>query len=408
MAHVLKLTRDDPVIHLKAYGGVQITGVDRSEVTCEIDAPQLATLMEENGHVYVTVNSACQLAVPVNASLEIERGMGSVLIKGVSKTINVDKVLGNLVLIDVGQAVVGKVGGNFSVRKAAGMIEIDKIAGNLAVDDVQSISVNKVGGNCVLRDIHSDARVEKAGGTCLAQRVAGEAVLARFGGSFKARDLNLVQDVKVGGNLELIGCKFSGDLDLHAGGDVAIALVKEQTDLVFNITSGDHKIKIKAQGDDLDIRQSVYEHVIGAGGAAIDIRAGGSVSIADTPEPGEDFIGDLSDRFTFEESAFSTMIQERIESATRRAEAKVKSAEIRLGQIQDRVEKFRGIKVDVGFGDDDEGGAPYIPEQPVPPVTRPAGKKGATDEERLMILKMLQEGTITVDEAETLFRAMES
>jgi hypothetical protein len=101
------------------------------------------------------------------------------------------------------------------------------------------------------------------------------------------------------------------------------------------------------------------------------------------------------------------MIQDRIESATRRAEAKVKAAEIRLGQIQDRVEKFRGIKVDVGMGDDD-GSLPYIPEQPVPPVTRPAGKKGATDEERLMILKMLQEGTITVDEAETLFRAMES
>jgi hypothetical protein len=37
-----------------------------------------------------------------------------------------------------------------------------------------------------------------------------------------------------------------------------------------------------------------------------------------------------------------------------------------------------------------------------------AGKKGATDEERLMILKMLQDGKITVDEAETLFKAMES
>jgi hypothetical protein len=59
---------------------------------------------------------------------------------------------------------------------------------------------------------------------------------------------------------------------------------------------------------------------------------------------------------------------------------------------------------------DDQGVPPVppVPQQPVPPDTRPAGKKGATDEERLMILKMLQDGKITVDEAETLFKAMES
>lgn len=408
MAHVLSLTRDDPVIHLKAYGGVQIHGINRSEVTCEIDAPQLATLVEENGHVYVTVNAACHLEVPENASIEIERGMGSVLIKGVANLINVEKVLGNLVLMNVGPIVVGKVGGNFSARKTTGPVEVDKIAGNLTVDDVQAVRVNKVGGNCVLRDVHGECRVEKAGGRCLVQNISGLAALGKFGGSIKARDLTLAEDLKVGGNIELIGCKFSQDLSLHAGGDIAVALSADSADLSLEITSAGHKIRIKAQGDDLDLRQAEYEHQIGAGGIGISMKAGGSVSIADTPEPGGDFIGDLSDRFTFEESAFSEMIQERIDSATRRAEAKVKTAEIRLGQIQDRVEKFRGIKVDVGFGAEGEGGASHKPVQPVPPVTRPAGKKGATDEERLMILKMLQEGTISVDEAETLFRAMES
>jgi hypothetical protein len=40
-------------------------------------------------------------------------------------------------------------------------------------------------------------------------------------------------------------------------------------------------------------------------------------------------------------------------------------------------------------------------------MARKAGRKGASDEERLMILKMLQEKKITVDEAETLFKALE-
>jgi hypothetical protein len=101
------------------------------------------------------------------------------------------------------------------------------------------------------------------------------------------------------------------------------------------------------------------------------------------------------------------MIQRRIESATRRADAKVKAAEIRLGKIQDRLEKFRGFPIDMGVENEDAEKPTSVPKRPAPPVTRPAGKKGATDEERLMILKMLQEGTITVDEAEALFRAME-
>ena len=46
MSHVLYLTRDDPVIYLKAYGVVQIEGVEATEITCKIDSPQLATLVE--------------------------------------------------------------------------------------------------------------------------------------------------------------------------------------------------------------------------------------------------------------------------------------------------------------------------------------------------------------------------
>jgi len=408
MSHVLKVSREDPVIHLKAYGGVQITGVDQQEVTCEIDAPQLATLVEENGHVYVTVNAACDLAVPVKASIEIERGMGSVLINGVLNPINVEKVLGNLVLVEVGQVTVEKVGGSLSARKTTGLIKADKVACNLIMDDVEAVSVNKVGGNCVLRDIHGDGRVDKAGGSCKAQRVAGLAILSKFGGSFKAQDITLAQDVKVGGSIELNGCQFSDDLSLHAGGNISIELSEAEPDLTFNIISGGHKIKIKTQEEDVLHRQSQVEHTLGSGRLAISIRAGGSVSVGDTPETTEDFIGDLSGRFKFEESAFSTIIQERIESATRRAEAKVKAAEIRLGQIQDQVEKFRGENIDLGEeGEAGRAGAHY-PKQPMPPVTRPAGKKGATDEERLMILKMLEDGTITVDEAEVLFKAMES
>ena len=407
MSHVLYLTRDDPVIYLKAYGGVQIEGVEATEITCKIDSPQLATLVEEDGNVYVTVSASCYLEVPVNSSIIIERAMGSALIKRVKNPISINKVLGNLTLIEVGQADVDKIGGNFSAQHVTGHLHIGKIAGNLTVDDAHSLACEKVGGNCVLRQIHTDALIDKAGGSCLVQNIAGDAHLAKFGGSFKARGVNLGDGVKAGGSLELIDCQFVRDLRVAAGGNIAVALNKDQTDLSLNMTSGNEKIKIEAFGEELSIRDYEYQQIFGDGSLSVELSAGGSVSIAEAPEEGEDFIGDLSDRFSFKESAFSEMIQRRIESATRRADAKVKAAEIRLGKIQDRLEKFRGFPIDMGVENEDAEKPTSVPKRPAPPVTRPAGKKGATDEERLMILKMLQEGTITVDEAEALFRAME-
>ncbi len=408
MAHILKLTKDDPVIHLKAYGGVQIIGADQSEVQCEIDAPELATLVEENGHVYVTVNASCKLTVPFGASIEIDRSMGSVKIEKIENDIQIDKVLGNLVLIEVGSATAGKVGGNFSVRKASGPVKVDKVAGNLTVDEVDSFECEKVGGSCYARDVQGDFRLEKAGGTFIAQGIKGKTSVSKVGGSFTGRDLNLQEDLKSGGKMELICCEFEDDMNLCAGGNVNLALGDKQHGLGLNVRSGAHKINIKAHGDDIEVVNGSFEYQLGdQGQKSLDIAAGGSVSVVDKPEHEKDIVGDLSDRFTFEESAFSEMIQERISSATRKSEAKIRAAEFRLDQIREKVEKQRGFNIDVDFDKADVPPRPSSPDQPAPPVSRPVGSKGATDEERLMILKMLEDSKISVDEAEMLFRSLE-
>lgn len=407
MTQILHLTQDEPVIHLKAYGGVQIEGFDQPEVQCDIAAPQLATLVEEDGHVYVTVNASCRLRVPSSSSVEIERGMGSVKVANIKKQINIEKVLGNLVLFDIHAAAVGKVGGNFSVRKSEGPVEIEKVAGNLVVEDVASFQCEKVGGNCKVRNVQGDFRLEKAGGKFLAEGIGGLTSVAKVGGSFVARDLKLISDLKAGGRIKLENISLPEDLGLRAGSDIHLVLSEGAADMLFMIRSGAHKIRVKTQLDDLDIRDGTYDYQMGEDEKSHSLSAGGAVSITDSLEDGEDIVGDLSDQFTFEESAFSELIQERVDSATRKAEAKIKTAEIRLEQIRDRVEKHRGFNVDVELGESAPREKVRTAGQPVPPISRPAGKKGASDEERLMILKMLEENKITVDEAETLFKALE-
>ena len=147
--------------------------------------------------------------------------MGSALIKRVKNPITIDKVLGNLVLIEVGQADVDKIGGNFSAQHVTGHLHIGKIAGNLTVDDAHSLACEKVGGNCVLRQIHTDALIDKAGGSCLVQNIAGDAHLAKFGGSFR-RGVNLGDGGESRRQPRAIDCQFVRDLRVAAGGNIAV------------------------------------------------------------------------------------------------------------------------------------------------------------------------------------------
>lgn len=400
MTHILNITQDDPVIHLKAYGGVQIEGVDRNEVQCEIDAPQLATLVEEDGHVYVTVNSSCNLKVPVSSSIEIEKGMGSIKILNIRNRIQIEKALGNLVLMDVGEATVEKVGGNFAVRNASGAVHVEKVGGNLVVDGAASFSSEKIGGNCYAKNVLDDFVLEKAGGGLRAQDIQGLLMVSRVGGSYKARRVMLSGDVRVGGNINVKDFNFeSENLSLRAGGDIQMEIGKDFDGSKFEMTSGAKDIKVEYAQDALSVSDEEYNYAIGESDRKCESYAGGAVSLRELTGEEEDLVGDLSDYFSYEESTFSEMIQERIASATRQAEAKVKAAEIRLEKIRERVEKHRGFHIDVDLGGKGE--------QPVPSMTRAAGRKGASDEERLMILKMLQDKRITVDEAESLFKALE-
>ncbi len=404
MTHILKLSKSDPLIHVKAYGSVQILGIEEPEVHCEIGSPQLATLVEKDNEVFVTANASCDLRVPVSSSIKIEKVMGSAKISEINNNIDIERAFGNLVLYDIESANVEKVGGNFSVRQAKSHVQVEKVAGNLTAEDVESFACEKVGGNCRIKNVANNLHLAKAGGKFVGQSIREFAGNSKIGGSFTAHSMHLGGALQVGGSIKLRNVTFSGDPNLRAGGNIDVVFGKSQDNTKF-IMRSNAKIRIKTQDKDETRIKGTCDYQLGDGLMSVNMAAGGSIYLSDQLNGVEDVVGDLSDEFNFEESAFSEMIRDRIDSATKMAEAKVKSAEIRLEQIREKVEKQRGFGLDIDFG---EGGSSVrTPETPPPPVQRPAGKKGATDEERLMILQMLQDKKISVEDAETLFRALE-
>lgn len=407
MAQKINLKSDQPIIHIKAYGGIIVEGLDSNEVSCDIDAPQLATMVEENGHVYITVNSSCKVDLPRTSSIIIEKGMGSIEIKNIHNKIEIEKTLGNLLLKDINEAAVEKVGGNFAVQKADGSIHVEKVGGNLILDKVGSFSGEKIGGSCFCRDINGDVSLGKAGGSIKAQNIEGVMRFNRLGGTFIANKVTVGEDIRAGGAIIIKSFKMENrDLDLRAGGSVNLEIGDDFEGAAFSMRSDVHQIRVAVGEDDLSIGAGSYEYQMGDSDRQVDIASGGSVSLMGLTHQEEDVVGDISDFFDFEESPISEMISERIKYATKKAEAKVRAAQIRLDQMHVHLEQIRFPKIDMDFGDEFVR-PPEWPVPPMPPVSRPAGKKGASNEERLMILKMLEENQITVDEAEKLFGALE-
>jgi hypothetical protein len=90
----------------------------------------------------------------------------------------------------------------------------------------------------------------------------------------------------------------------------------------------------------------------------------------------------------------SDRVQRRVDTAMRRAEEKMRSAEHRSMHM--------GIKVGRFGASIERPGIPPIPPMPPRPPAEPV-----TDEERLTILKMLQEKKISLQDAEKLLAALD-
>ena len=262
MTHILKLTREDPVIHIKAYGSIQIIGYEQPEVRCDIDSPQLATLVEEDGHVYATMNASCKLEVPSLSSIIIEKAMGSAKVSGIKNPVRIEKVLGNLVLFDVITADVEKVGGNFSVQQAQDTVKVEKVAGNLAVEDAAVFQTEKVGGSCRVKKIKGSLYVGKVGGKFIGESINEFKGRSSIGGSFTAQDIKMLDDINVGGKIKLINAAFANDVGLRAGGSIDLAYDHNQQDALFKMRSGDHKIKLIIEGDVKEHRSGAYDNQV--------------------------------------------------------------------------------------------------------------------------------------------------
>ncbi len=343
----------------------------------------------------------CLIAVPLQAALQLQAVRGHTSISMILNTVAIGQVDGDLSLSSVNAATVESVDGDLSVRLVAGPVTIGSVDGD--------VRVHQVAG-----DVHLGS-------------IDGGLVISEVAGSIHA---TVDGDVKLQLNpLPGQSCVVTAD------GDIVCEVPTDVSAVVRLRADGDLRVRnlgdAPARGDDVTLQ-------LGAGEARIDLRADGDLLLKGVDrrilDPGIGIVIDIDEetrRRTLEatqqitaqiEGQVSTLsrqleakiaqmsenpetasrIQDGIQTAMRRAEEKIAEA---MRKVEQRVQEAERRS---GEADGRRRKAPAPPPPPVPPAPAKPRRPAPTDEERMLILRMVEQGKISVEQAEKLLAALNS
>lgn len=374
-------------IIVKASGDLFLEGQEAAEIRFQSSEDRIR-VQQANETLYVETHASMDLIVPKSAPVIVEKVGGSALLQDLTNSLTVQKIGGDLALQRLGVVRVEKVGGGCMAQSVSGGLSINKVGGDLTVREVSGpVSINTIGGD----------------------------------GDLQVSLLDSL-DARSGGDMRLyITEGLSGPVGLRAGGDIAIYLPSNVNTNLALISNGE-TISIELSRQLQQIHQSIdsrrFELVVGEGGSQVEAQAGGDIRVSDEaiePEPITDELErreqawkEARDRrgspswtggFGFDRtSAWADMISRRAQEAARRAEQRTQAA---VRRTEDQIR--RAAERDMRW--DDRWTGPGVPPRPVPPS--PPTPAPVSEQERLIVLQMLQAGKLTVEQAERLLAALE-
>lgn len=363
--------KPDVRILVKCSSDLSVEGNDSSTLVVIVEQGDCLRMREENGLFRIMSDTDCRVMIPASATVTVEKTGGDCHLSNLIGRVVVGKIGSDLEMENIGGASVESVGGDCKIHNATGAIELARIGDSLVADGVQALLAGSVGSNVRLINIHG--KVEVSAGDEISIQVAEAAV---------------------------------PEIRAKAGSDIEFYLSKD-ANCQLNLVSGGEEIKVHAGGQEADLDDREFSAPIGEGGAMVFLTAGDSIRVSDEGAPKWDddeynWGGNHWKDFGFEirnqvkkglKIASNSMEQalHQAEAASRQAGKQVERA---LRDLDDRGFNVGSQRKVVGFSMDGE-------------KTSPTPKAGPTDEERMLVLKMLQEKKITVEEAEKLLNVLD-
>ncbi len=424
-------------------GDLRVAGWDRSEIMAKTDGDQL-NMTPEGERVAISCDENLILYLPRQSVLNIEHVSGDASLQALGGSLAIGPVAGDLFMDHLGPASLDSVSGDASLRNV-GMVEAKKISGDLTLRGAHgNCSVDSIGGDASIHEVDGSITLGSVGSNLYLSKVRGAVTSdGSIGGDASVRDVDAdVAFKSIGSDLYLRSVR--GSVSAEAGADVALYL-EPRPDLEYHLSAGDdllvrlppdanaelhltgsspEDVHVDFPGVTLQGEKGSYNVTLGNGAAKMFLTAGGDLAVTSQAEKWDsaadfgfgmwdgfewpDFPGippippippDLSDRINRRTREAMDRARDKINAASRRTEARVNAAmrraEAKARAAEARSHSWHGRVVFSGRAGAGVDGNPAGHGEPV------------SDEERLAILKMLQEKKISLEEAEKLLAALE-
>jgi hypothetical protein len=384
-----------PHLTLTCYSDLDIRGGREGEVVIKAYGPEEDLKIEREGErLSITAHVRCKIGCPKGATITIPAAHGSLRVQQVDGPIAVEMVGGDTVLKEVGPTTITTASGSVRARSVGGDLRLDQVGGDLTVRGVEGfLSSDTVGGS--LRASHLEGGLQ-----------------ATIGG-----DGSLTTDFTP-------GC----DYKLSAGGQIVVKFPEQASARIQADAGG--TITDKVEWAEVQKDSGTLTGRVGAGDegeANVEINAGGDVSLrSKSDSKGFSFSFVLDDDLDLELESMAEEIERNIEAHMARMNAQLEAqlsridheavrekAERAAEKVRRRAERAAErarLKAERAQRRWERMGGSRRPHRPPSPPSPPARRRAAdpiTEEERMMILKMVQEGKISAEEGTRLLEAME-
>lgn len=153
-----------PKLVIIAQGHLTISAAEEMQVAAETTVNSELLLQETGETVEIQCDGRLTLSVPPQATLLIESAHGNLIIQGVTGTLSIAQTGGNLSLENVGPTTLNTVGGSLTVQGVNGNLTAQLVGGHATVHNVTGdLHLAEVGGHLQAQDIHGGVHARVGG-----------------------------------------------------------------------------------------------------------------------------------------------------------------------------------------------------------------------------------------------------
>ena len=390
------------------------------EMVVSLEGDQVSAEESEKGLVVTSVRDL-MVMVPHGASVSVLQCHRDVVIKGIEGELVIGEVQRDMVVRSAGQVEIGHVHHDLVVRSANGAVQIAQVNGDLNLRDVGDVSLGVVHGDVSGRDVDGSFIVKEIMGDLTLRGVTGNVNLGvvHRDVTLKSVDglINLAQGMS---DVRLFGPVADGKHQLHCQRDMVL---RWPVNLPLTITATAPSVKDRLGLEDVVEENETVSGRIGEGGPHISLSAERAIVLKPMDMVDEKWV-----KFAFDDGDFdvdinglgekiSTEVNRRMDDVRKRMSQMSAEMEARMGtefagrfeaQAQQWAEKAermaeKALQQAEKALKQTRQKAAAAPSAPTPAP----GKATVSPEEKLKILKMLEKGVITVEEANNLLSALE-